>query len=319
MQIVVDKIKQVYSKNTPLEYVALKDVSVTIEQGEYVGIIGPTGSGKTTFVEHLNGLSIPEEGQITWTFNNRSRLSKKQAKKYGIKNYDKNSDYTYKMETSLKKNWRNKVKNSKLIRHKVGVVFQFAEYQLFDETILKDASFGAKTFGLKKEEAEEKAKKYLKMVGMDESFYEKSPFELSGGQKRRVALAGILAMEPDFLILDEPTAGLDPAGVIEILNIFDRLHERGKTIIIITHDLDNILEHTTRVLMFEKSKLIYDGDTYDLLKNTKFLYEHNMQPPKILDFISKLEDRGIKVPRVTNEKELTEFLSEYMKNKKGGK
>lgn len=318
MQIKVNNIKHTYGKKTLLEHVAIKNASVQIEQGEYVGIIGPTGSGKTTFIEHLNALSIPEEGSIEWTFNNRSRLTKTQAKKLNIKNWkDKKTEYTYQQHIELKPNRRNKVKNPKLIRQRVGVVFQFAEYQLFAETIIKDVAFGAISFGLDRETAYEKARKYLKMVGMPEEFYERSPFNLSGGQKRRVALAGILTMEPDFLICDEPTAGLDPAGVIEILDIFDKLNQRGKTIIIITHDLDNVLEHTRRVIMFNNAEIVYDGDTYELLKNTKFLQENNMQPPRILEFVSKLEERGIKVPKVTDESQLIDFLNTCMENKGG--
>ncbi len=157
--------------------------------------------------------------------------------------------------------------------------------------------------------------KYIKLVGLDELFLKRSPFELSGGQKRRVALAGILAMEPDFIIADEPTAGLDPAGVIEILNIFKELHNQGKTVIIVTHDLDNVLEYTQRVLAFKDGQIVKDGDTHDVLRDTEFLKNNYMEPPKLLDFVSKLEANGINVPRVTSIDELADFINKHMSNK----
>nr|WP_318029866.1 ATP-binding cassette domain-containing protein [Mycoplasmopsis bovis] len=210
---------------------------------------------------------------------------------------------------------RKKVKKAKDIRKRVGVVFQFAEYQLFEETIEKDIAFGPRSFGISKQEAFERAAKYIKLVGLDELFLKRSPFELSGGQKRRVALAGILAMEPDFIIADEPTAGLDPAGVIEILNIFKELHNQGKTVIIVTHDLDNVLEYTQRVLAFKDGQIVKDGDTHDVLRDTEFLKNNYMEPPKLLDFVSKLEANGINVPRVTSIDELADFINKHMSNK----
>ncbi|UUD37013.1 cobalt ABC transporter ATP-binding protein [Mycoplasmopsis californica] len=318
MQIKVNKLTKIFNKKSLLEHTAVQDASFSVKQGEYIGIIGPTGSGKTTFVEHLNALSTPDKGIIEWRFNAQGKFSKRKAKKYDIKDWrNRHEEYWYVENIVFDAAKNRRFKKIKQIRKRVGVVFQFAEYQLFEETVLKDVAFGARAFGASKEEANAKAKTYLEMVGMPEEFWNRSPFGLSGGQKRRVALAGILAIEPEVLIFDEPTAGLDPAGVIDILNIFDKLNQKGKTIIMITHDLDNILEHTKRTVMFNKGKIVYDGDTYELLKDTKFLYENNMQPPRILEFVSKLEARGLKVPRVVDEKELIDFLNTHMA-KRGG-
>lgn len=304
MQITIKDLTHVFSRKTPIEHKALDKVSTKINQGEFIGIIGPSGSGKTTLIEHLNGLLTPTDGIVEWVFQNEKYNKKtKENEKY--------------IETlTAKYSRRGRVKKVKSIRKRVGVVFQFAEYQLFEETIQADIAFGPRSFGVKKEEAFERASKYLKLVGLDDSFLKKSPFDLSGGQKRRVALAGILAMEPDCIIADEPTAGLDPVGVVEILNIFKRLHEQGKTVIVVTHDLDNILKYTERVIMLDKGKIIKDGPTYDILSDTDFLIDNNMQPPKLLSFASKLKKRGITVPKVKSIDDLANFLNKYLKEKK---
>ncbi|KKB26590.1 ATPase component of general energizing module [Mycoplasmopsis meleagridis] len=294
---------------TPLAFRALNNINLSIGQGEYIGIIGQTGSGKTTFVEHLNGLLIPTSGEIEWSFIN-SRI---------IKIKDKNSKKKTKVSEDfqdnviLKNTWRKKFPQAKDIRKRLGIIFQFAEYQLFEETIEKDIIFGPKSFGISKKDAKLRAKKYLNLVGLDDSYLKKSPFDLSGGQKRRVALAGILAMEPDILVADEPTAGLDPVGVREILNIFKKLNQMGKTIIIVTHDLDNVLEETKRVIIFKDGTVVKDGDTYDILRDTKFLKENEMEPPKLLAFVSKLEERGMRVPKITSIEELANFLNRKRK------
>lgn len=304
MQIIVKDLVHTFLRKTPVEHQALKKVNVTINQGEYVGIIGQTGSGKTTFIEHLNALLIPTEGEITWVYDKELQKTKKQLKQ----NKNTSSSIEHVVYT-LKKTWRKKVKKAKELRQRIGVVFQFAEYQLFEDTIEKDIAFGPRSFGVSKSEAKERAKKYLNLVGLDDSFLQKSPFELSGGQKRRVALAGILAMEPDVIIADEPTAGLDPVGVKEILNIFNELNKAGKTVIIVTHDLDNVLEVSQRVLIFKNGQIVKDGPTYEVLKDTLFLKENYMEPPKLLDFVHKLELRGFQVPKVTSIDELASFLN----------
>ncbi|CBH40776.1 energy-coupling factor transporter ATPase [Mycoplasmopsis agalactiae] len=306
MQITVKDLVHTFLAKTPYELNAIDNINVTIKQGEFVGVIGQTGSGKTTFIEHLNALLLPSAGSVEWVFEN-DKINHKTGEKEKI------------MESFvIKPTRRKKVKKAKDLRKRVGVVFQFAEYQLFEETIEKDIAFGPRSFGVSKSEALERAAKYIKLVGLDESFLKRSPFELSGGQKRRVALAGILAMEPDFIIADEPTAGLDPVGVIEILNIFKELHKQGKTVIIVTHDLDNVLEYTERVLAFKDGQIVKDGDTHDVLRDTEFLKNNYMEPPKLLDFVSKLEAKGIKVPKVTSIDELASFINKYMNKTKGG-
>ncbi|VEU75142.1 ABC transporter ATP-binding protein [Mycoplasmopsis maculosa] len=304
MQIKVKDLVHTFARKTPLEHKAIDNINCNIEQGEFIGIIGQTGSGKTTFVEHLNALLLPYQGSVEWIFQDEKMNKKNKVKEKFIQN----------IVSRYKKN--GKLKQVKDVRKRVGVVFQFAEYQLFEETIEADIAFGPRSFGIPKKEAFAKAKEYLELVGLDESYLKKSPFDLSGGQKRRVAIAGILAMEPDVLIADEPTAGLDPVGVVEILKIFQKLNEKGKTVIIVTHDLDNVLDVTKRILIFKDGKIVKDGPTYETLKDTEFLEKNNMEPPKLLAFVSKLEEKGINVPKVTNLEQLAAFLNEYMANKK---
>lgn len=307
MQINVKDLVHTFNRKSPNQLVAVDGVSVEIKQGEYIGIIGQTGSGKTTFIEHLNGLLLPTEGTIEWVFENEKYNRKTKQKEKFMDSF------------TIKRNLMNRFKRARDIRKRVGIVFQFAEYQLFEETIEKDIAFGPRSFGVSKEEAKERAKKYLQLVGLDESYLNRSPFGLSGGQKRRVALAGILAMEPDVIVADEPTAGLDPVGVREILEIFNKLNKAGKTIIIVTHDLDNILEVSNRVLIFKDGKIVKDAPTYEALKDTKFLEANYMEPPRLLAFVTKLEEKGIKVPKVTSIDQLVEFLNEYLaKKSKGG-
>ncbi|MGY5139297.1 energy-coupling factor transporter ATPase [Mycoplasmopsis gallinarum] len=340
MLIEIKKLKHIFSPKTPNEHMALNEVSATITNGEFIGIIGQTGSGKTTFIEHLNALLHPTSGTINWKYDLERKLNFKQ-KRVALKNYkndlikqklnkqeQKNKIKEFKLslkkptrinfDVSLRKKMK-KFKYAKDIREQIGIVFQFAEYQLFEESIAKDIAFGPISFGVSKEEALKRAEKYLNLVGLDSSYLDKSPFGLSGGQKRRVALAGILAMEPDFIVADEPTAGLDPAGVVEILEIFTNLHKMGKTVIIVTHDLDNVLEVTQRILMFKDGKIVKDGNTYAVLNDTKFLEANYMEPPKLLAFANKLREKNIPVPEVHTINELAKFLNEYRLKKKGAK
>ncbi|MBZ4218390.1 energy-coupling factor transporter ATPase [Mycoplasma tauri] len=316
MQINIKNLSHSFLSKTPAEFKAVNSASCVINQGEFIGIIGQTGSGKTTFIEHLNGLILPTEGSIEWIFQNE-KFDKET--KTNTKFMDKvivDLNPTKVRNNKVKKPKKvKKIKQAKSIRKRVGVVFQFAEYQLFEETIEKDIAFGPRSFGVGKKEAFERAKKYLLEVGLDETYLKKSPFDLSGGQKRRVALAGILAMEPDFLIADEPTAGLDPVGVVEILNIFKKLHEKGKTIIIVTHDLDNVLEYTQRVLVFKEGSIVRDGETYEVLKDVDFLNKNYMEPPKLLAFTSKLQANNIPMPKVKSIDDLATFLNKFLKEK----
>lgn len=201
-----------------------------------------------------------------------------------------------------------KIKNIKALRKQVGVVFQFAEYQLFESTIEKDIIFGPISMGVSKEEAKKLALKYIEMVGLPIDYLQRSPFNLSGGQKRRVALAGILAMEPKFLVLDEPTAGLDPQGVEEMLNLFHNLYLNGKTIIIVTHDLDNALKWTNRTIFVKDGKIIRDGNTYDILSDDNFLIENNLIPTRLLSFVNELKKNNVDVGKVTSVEDLAEKL-----------
>lgn len=233
---------------------AIKDISLEIkETGEFITLIGETGSGKSTLVQHMNALIHPTKGNVTI---------------YGIK-----------INSEIKKN--KKIKLNPL-RQKVGLVFQFPDYQLFEETVEKDIMFGPKNFGVSEEEAKERAKNVIMQVGLDESYLERSPFNLSGGEKKRISIAGILAMEPDILVLDEPTSGLDPKGRDSLLNLFLNLHnELNKSIIIITHDMNIVYKYSKRVIVLNDSKLVFDG-TPDLLFKNKNLNNWNLDLPDLI-------------------------------------
>lgn len=275
MQIKTNKLSHIFNKGQVTEFEALKDVSAEFTDGEFITIIGRTGSGKTTFIEHLNALLRPTDGEVL---------------------------IGDRVITSSKK----KIKDIKSFRKKVGIVFQFAEYQLFEETIEKDIIFGPITMGVSKAKAKKNAKKYLEMVGLSKDYLSRSPFALSGGQKRRVALAGILAMEPEFLIFDEPTAGLDPEGEVEMYKIFNRLHKEGKTIMIVTHNLDHVLEYSTRTLIFNDGQLVKDGKSLDLMYDKKLLEDNELEAPKLAQLVWDVEAKGKKIGKVKN---IQEFVS----------
>ncbi|WP_369991662.1 ATP-binding cassette domain-containing protein [Mycoplasmopsis arginini] len=338
MKIKVENISKEYNKKLPTYIKVLNNVSVTIKEGEAISIIGPTGSGKTTLIEHLNALIIPDDGSIHFSdIPLYKKMSKpkmpKQTKEDTKEVYEnKLNEYKLKLEEFKKLDKKNrieivytdvdirkskkKIKNVKALRKQVGVVFQFAEYQLFESTIEKDIIFGPISMGVKKDKAKELAAKYIEMVGLPLDYLKRSPFNLSGGQKRRVALAGILAMEPKFLVLDEPTAGLDPQGVEEMLQLFYNLYEKGITIIIVTHDLDNALRWTKRTLFVKEGQIIKDGDTYEILSDNKLLIENNLIPTKLLSFVEKLNQSGFNIGKVTNIEQLAEKINENLKNKK---
>ncbi|EIE41202.1 cobalt transporter ATP-binding subunit [Mycoplasmopsis canis UFG1] len=293
MQIKINNLKHVFNKNSPWEFLALDGINLNIKDGEYIGVIGATGSGKTTLIEHFNGLLRATNGNIEWDFI-KDNIQQKFI--YG--------------ETKSK----FKIKD---LRKKIGIVFQFAEYQLFKNTIKEDIAFGPIAFGIPKDEAYKIARECLLEVGLSEEYLERSPFELSGGQKRRVAIAGILAMNPDFMVFDEPTAGLDPVGVKDILDILTNLHKSGKTIINVTHDLDHVLERAERVIMLKKGKIVADNNAYDVLSDIHFLRENHLQPPQLLDFVLELREKGINVPKVRNIEELAHFLNNEVLTKEG--
>ena len=261
MGIILDNVSYTYQEGTPFASAALSDVSLTIEDGSYTAIIGHTGSGKSTILQLLNGLLVPTKGSV--------------------RVFD-----TLITPTSVNKQIRQ-------IRKQVGLVFQFAENQIFEETVLKDVAFGPQNFGVSVEEAEAIAREKLALVGIDESLFERSPFELSGGQMRRVAIAGILAMEPRILVLDEPTAGLDPIGRKELMTLFKKLHQDGITIVLVTHLMDDVAEFTDQVYVMEKGKLVKGGKPSLVFQNVEFMEKIQLGVPKITRFAQRLVDRGI--------------------------
>ena len=260
MPIKCVNLNYVYNKKSPLEQEALKDINVEIKDGVYLAIVGHTGSGKSTLVEHFNGLLFPTSGEVH------------------IDNY-----------VSTNKRRKNK-KELLALRQKVGLVFQFPEYQLFEETVLKDVMFGPKNFKVALEVAEKNAKEALKNVGLDESYYERSPFELSGGEKRRVAIAGILAINPSTIVLDEPTAGLDPKGAKEILSLLKKLHEDGKNIILVTHDMDIVLNEVEEVILLKDGELIAHEDHLSIFQHD--LEDLSLEVPKSYQFVEMLNKNG---------------------------
>ena len=266
MGIALENVSFTYQEGTPLASTALSDVSLTIEDGSYTALIGHTGSGKSTILQLLNGLLVPSQGSV--------------------RVFD-----TFITSTSKNKDIRQ-------IRKQVGLVFQFAENQIFEETVLKDVAFGPQNFGVSEEDAEKIAREKLALVGIDESLFDRSPFELSGGQMRRVAIAGILAMEPAILVLDEPTAGLDPLGRKELMNLFKKLHQSGMTIILVTHLMDDVAEYANQVYVMEKGRLVKGGKPSDVFQDVVFMEEVQLGVPKITSFCKRLADRGVSFKRL---------------------
>ena len=275
MSIKVNNVSYLYNKKENLDKAALKEISLIINDKDFVTIVGKTGSGKSTLVQTFNALILP-----TFGYNEIEEFyitEDKKLKKELLKNKDKTVRKENKRYSKLKK--------------KVGMVFQFPEYQLFSETVLKDVMFGPKNFGFSEEEAKERAIKALQDVGIPESYFDKSPFELSGGEKRRVAIAGIIASEPDILILDEPTAGLDPKGKKEILELIAAYHKTGKTVIVVTHDMDIVLEYSEKVIVLNNGKLIDILSPNELFKKEN-LEELSLEMPNLIKFKYQLKYLG---------------------------
>ncbi|HEV0137059.1 cobalt ABC transporter ATP-binding protein [Streptococcus pneumoniae] len=266
MGIALENVNFTYQEGTPLASAALSDVSLTIEDGSYTALIGHTGSGKSTILQLLNGLLVPSQGSV--------------------RVFDT-------LITSTSKN-----KDIRQIRKQVGLVFQFAENQIFEETVLKDVAFGPQNFGVSEEDAVKTAREKLALVGIDESLFDRSPFELSGGQMRRVAIAGILAMEPAILVLDEPTAGLDPLGRKELMTLFKKLHQSGMTIVLVTHLMDDVAEYANQVYVMEKGRLVKGGKPSDVFQDVVFMEEVQLGVPKITAFCKRLTDRGVSFKRL---------------------
>lgn len=251
-----------YSPNTAYEIHALKNINLEIRDGEFIGLIGHTGSGKSTLVQHFNGLMKATSGAIFY-----------------------NDENIYSEGYSMKK-----------LRSKVGLVFQYPEHQLFEVDVLTDVCFGPKNQGCSKEEAEAKAKKALQMVGLKEKYYKQSPFELSGGQKRRVAIAGVLAMEPEVLILDEPTAGLDPQGRDEILDQLKRIHEeRHITIILVSHSMEDVAQYVGRIVAMNQGEVMLDGTPKEVFAHYKELEQVGLAAPQVTYIMHALKEKGFAV------------------------
>ncbi len=249
-----------YSPGSPFEYEALNDVNLTIKPGSFTCIVGKTGCGKSTLIQQLNGLLFPTKGKVIVDEFIVSSKRKERSKK-------------------LQK-----------LRKKVGVVFQFSEYQLFEESVEEDVAFGPLSFGVKKEEALKLAHESLKKVGLKEEYYKKSPFELSGGEKRRVSIAGILALDPDILVLDEPTAGLDPIGSFEMLSLFKKINEEGKTIILVTHDMDIVFKYSSDVIVMDDGKVIKEAKPKELFNED--VEKYSLETPELAKVVHKLIDKG---------------------------
>ena len=263
MSIEIKNVSHIYNPNTTFESKALKNINITIEDGEFIGIIGHTGSGKSTLIQMLNGLIKPTLGKII------------------IDDADINSDK----------------KLLKLIRQKVGIVFQYPEYQLFEMTVYKDVAFAPTNMGLDKKEIDKRVKKSLNLVGIHEDLYEKSPFEISGGQKRRVAIAGILAMDPKILVLDEPTAGLDPHGRDEILSNIKKLHnELNMTVILVSHSMEDISILVNKVIVLDKGEIFHIGTPETVFSKYEQLKQIGLNIPQTAYLMHELKKNGFNVP-----------------------
>lgn len=260
MDIIFKEVEHRYQVNTPFERIALHDLNLSIQSGTFLAVIGHTGSGKSTIIQHLNALLKPTAGEI----------------QIG--------------ERTIKAN--RKEKNLKAIRQQVGVVFQFPEHQLFEETVEKDIAFGPMNYGISEEEAKQKARELIKLVGLPEDILTRSPFDLSGGQMRRVAIAGILAMNPNVLILDEPTAGLDPRGRQEIMNMIYRLHkEKGLTTILVTHSMEDAAMYADELIVMNKGTIAMKGSPREVFGQHTQLKEYGLDVPESLRFMLKLQEK----------------------------
>lgn len=263
MGITLENVDYTYQAGTPFEGRALFNINLSITEGSYTAFIGHTGSGKSTIMQLLNGLNVPTKGYV--------------------------------LVDDVKITADSKNKEIKSVRKKVGLVFQFPESQLFEEAVLKDVAFGPQNFGVSKEEAEDIARDKLAMVGIGQEFFDKNPFELSGGQMRRVAIAGILAMEPDILVLDEPTAGLDPKGRRELMTLFKTLHQNGMTIVLVTHLMDDVANYADHVNILEDGHLVRSGHPKTIFQDVAFMKSKQLGVPKITQFAQDLVDRGLKL------------------------
>ncbi len=260
MEIRFKNVNFTYQPDTPFENKVLHDINFTIEDGSYTAIVGHTGSGKSTLLQHLNALKVPTTGSV-WLGDYEVNASRKQ-------------------------------KDLNRIRKEIGVVFQFPEAQLFEETIGQDIAFGPQNFGVSEEEALELAREILPVVGLDESFMDKSPFDLSGGQMRRVAIAGVLVMKPSVLVLDEPTAGLDPKGQLEMMDLFNRLHkEEGITIVLVTHQMEDVAIYADNMIVLDAGRVVDEGSPRSVFRNQKWLQSIQLDVPQTVEFANSIAQK----------------------------
>lgn len=280
MPIQVNNLFYTYLPKSPIQTEALRGVTLEIESHSFCGILGQTGSGKSTLIQTLNALLIPTQGEVH-------------------------------VDDFIVSNKKNKNKKIKQLRKHLAIVFQFPEYQLFEETVEKDVAFGAKNFGANKEEALKKAHQALNSVGLDESYFKRSPFELSGGEKRRVAIAGILAIEPDILVLDEPTAGLDPEGATDIMSLVEEMYHQGKSIILVTHDMDLVLKYCQKVFVLKEGQLVFEGTPSDLFKDGESNF--SIEIPFLFQYANKLKNHGlpIDINRIKDTQDLIKQIKEW--------
>ncbi len=284
MSIKINHLTHVYGENSVFEKKALDDINLEINGGEFIGLIGHTGSGKSTLIQHLNALLVPTSGEVLL-----------------------NGENIYADKSKLK-----------TIRQKVGLVFQYPEHQLFEMTVYKDVAYGPGNLGLSEDEIDKRVREALETVGLGEEIYEKSPFELSGGQKRRAAIAGVLAMEPEVLILDEPTAGLDPKGRDEILDAIKLMHEKRKiTVILVSHSMEDVAKLVDRIVVLAKGKIAVTGTPKEVFAQTEKLESIGLAAPQISYVFSELIQRGYDVPSdVYTVSEATEVLYKFLKQVK---
>ena len=276
MSIELKNLRHIYAENSAFESVALEDISFTVNDGDFIALVGHTGCGKSTLVQHLNGLLKPTSGQVL------------------VDGEDLNGEKV----------------NRRLLRMRIGLVFQYPEYQLFEETVAKDIAFGPKNMGLKPEEIDQRVRTAMEQVHLKyEKYAERSPFELSGGQMRRVAIAGVLAMQPSFLILDEPTAGLDPHGRDRILNIIRDLHKNGTTIVMVSHSMDDVAQLATRVVVLAHGKLLAMGSPREIFSQQEMMTSAGLSVPDAARLCAALRARGLDLPDdLYTQEELREHL-----------
>ncbi|MGF9977566.1 energy-coupling factor ABC transporter ATP-binding protein [Viridibacillus arvi] len=290
MDIQLQKVSYAYAQGTPFEKRALFDVELAIPSGSYQAIIGHTGSGKSTILQHLNALLKPTEGTIQ--IGDKTITAGKKAK------------------------------DLKPVRQKVGIVFQFPEHQLFEETVLKDIIFGPMNFGISEDEATKRAHHLIELVGLPLTVLDKSPFDLSGGQMRRVAIAGVLAMEPEVIVLDEPTAGLDPRGRKEIMDLFLQLHKaRNLTTILVTHSMEDAARYADRIAIMHEGKCVLTGNPAEIFGNAEQLAKYRLEPPRIVRFQREFEEKvGRKLPTLClTEEELASAITEAVREERAGR